>query len=284
VTASPDRECRICGGEIAVSSYAKTRFRECRACGYAQLAEPVVNAEYWSNAEAGASHFWTDAKDAYFRAALEFLSARVAGRRLLDIGGGLGYFAEVACTSGWDAYSLDVSPRATELARRRLGDERAWQAFPRGQERTFDAATLWCVVAHTPAPESLLRLAATALRPGGVVWLTTPNFDFQRRIAPIRAALRRPIDFAGEDHVGHFTPRSLALLCGQEGFRDVERAFVGVTEVCLVFGSRNPLFIAGKRAWNRLAFAAARRKLPNLMSELQVTARRVEEARTRPGR
>jgi hypothetical protein len=45
------------------------------------------------------------------------------GRRLLDIGGGLGFFAGRALEHGWDAYTLDISPAIVERAPRprRLG-------------------------------------------------------------------------------------------------------------------------------------------------------------------
>ena len=74
--------------------------------------------------------------------------------------------------------------------------------------------------------------------------------------------------------VGHFTPRALAAFLRGEGFDDVRFHFGAVNETCIVAGSDSRALVGAKRLWNRAAFRAAKAGLPNLTSELQVTARR----------
>ena len=266
--------CAACGVATTVpQSYAGTEFCECRHCGYATLATSG-REDYW-DAGGESSHlaYWESAREPYFLSALARLAALVPGRRLLDVGGGIGYFSDLALREGWDAYSLDSSPRATELAAKRIGAERAWPRIPAEQMHTFDIVTLWCVVAHTREPEAIVAAARTALRNGGVLWLTTPNFSFQRPYARGRRLIRRRLDFARDDHVGHFTARAITALLCRNAFDDVRFNYVGITETCIALGSNARVAVAAKRLWNRTAYAAVRRGLPNLMSEHQITAR-----------
>jgi len=238
------------------------------------LSRASGRRDYWDPAAGSLedTSYWTEAKKRYFDSTLALLAKESAGRRLLDVGGGVAFFAERALQRGWDAYSLDSSDTVTRLAGERVGEKRAWISFDEDASHSFDVVTLWCVVAHTTEPGELLLLARKALRPGGQIWVSTPNFRFQKPYSSARALLRRPLDFAAHDHIVHFTPESLRLLLVRAGFKDTTFRFEGITEACLVAGSRAPLLVAGKRVWNTIAFAAARLGLPNLTSELQVTA------------
>jgi SAM-dependent methyltransferase len=195
------------------------------------------------------------------------------GRRLLDLGGGVGFFTQMALEKGWDAATLDVSPSVAQRAAARVGEDRSLTEVPDARQGTFDAVTMWCVIAHTRNPEALIRTARDALAPDGVLWVTTPNFSFQKPYAAARKRLGRELDFGRDDHVGHFTPRALREMLSQAGLVDVQFHFRGITERCVAAESGNRALIEGKRWWNRLAAGMLRFGF-NPMSELQVTARR----------
>ncbi len=273
----PGQPCAVCGAPTAPESIGGFAFSVCTACGYGSLVD-ATSGDYWAGSEASPEdpgEYWTDAKRRYFAGALDLLAGRAPGRRLLDVGGGVGFFAELALERGWDAYSLDVSPRATELAAARLGPERALAETGPDSAGTFDVVTLWCVVAHTRAPDEIARVAAGALRPGGLVWLTTPNFRFQRPYARALGRAGRRLDFRAHDHVGHFTDDAVRRLLTPAGFVEPEFHFRGVTETVVGAGnSRAGGLVALKRAYNHAAFAAGRAlPIPTWTSELQVTAR-----------
>ena len=268
--------CHICGSETGSSSYGGTQFRECSRCGYAALRDPRGREDYWADhtlTDPG-DPYWVKVRQRYFDSALTLLDGHGSGKRLLDIGGGVGFFAERAVSQGWDAYSLDISPTVSAIAAERLGPERAKSSLATVDKHSYDVATLWCVVAHTIAPETILEAAHEALRPGGVVWLTTPNFSFQKRYATVRSALRRPIDFTADDHIGHFTPRAIESLLLRGGFTRVRFNLAGISETCIMAKSESRALVGAKRAWNQLAYGASTHGLPNFMSELQVTAER----------
>jgi len=259
--------CPVCGSQRVESRYGPSRFVECPVCGLGRVLGYDGGADYWDTKETG-DPYWADAKRRYFLSALGALPRG----RLLDLGGGTGEFAGIAVDAGWDAYSFDTSPEATKAARERLGD-RALTAAGSG----FDLVTLWCVIAHLLEPGQLLESVRTMLRPGGTVWLTTPNFAFQRRYARLLALAGRPLMFgSGDDHLWHFTADSLRRLVEARGFSDVRFHYRGVIEWCSTGGSSSQLLIAGKRVWNATVYNAYRMGLPLATSELQMTARLVE--------
>lgn len=240
-------------------------------CGYGQL-DTDGRSDYWSpqHGSLDDEEYWAAAKLNYFDSALDLLGSMTTGRRLLDLGGGLGIFTERAVEKGWDAFTLDISPAAAEQAAKRVGADRSLRSVDSVQEEWFDAVTMWCVVAHTRHPATLIDTAQRALKPGGVIWITTPNFSFQKPYAAVRKRLGRRLDFEREDHVGHFSPRSMRRLLALGGFIDVEFHFCGITETCVAAKSQSRMLVEGKRLWNRLATPLLRFDA-NVMSELQVT-------------
>lgn len=256
--------CPVCGSPRAETHYGPSRFLECPACGLARVLGYDGRTDYWDSKQTS-DPYWAKAKRQYFLSAL----AELPRGRLLDLGGGIGEFAGVAIDAGWDAYSVDTSPEATAAARERIGDRALG-----GEASDFDVVTMWCVIAHVTDPGDLLDSVRATLRQDGTLWLTTPNFAFQRRYARLLAAVGKPIKFGpADDHLWHFTAESLRLLLEEHGFRDVTFHYRGVIEWCATGRSGSSLLIAGKRVWNVVVYAGYRLGLPLATSELQVTAR-----------
>jgi SAM-dependent methyltransferase len=259
-------------------SYARQPVMRCDKCGFSRL-RAAGRSDYWDNhQEDVGAHYWTAARSRYFAGALDLLETMAPGRRLLDVGGGPGVFSEIALARGWDAISLDVSERATAAASLRIGADRSIRLLAGEAERSFDAVTLWCVIAHVPDARPVVEIAARALRPGGIVWLTTPNLTFQRPYAAVRRMFRRPLDWARDDHVGHFTEHAVRMVLAGS-FSDVRFHHVGITETCIATGTTSGAAVAAKRAWNAAAAAGARLGGPSLVSELQATGIRLSTAR-----
>lgn len=164
----------------------------------------------------------------------------VAGRRLLDAGSGIGFFSEVARERGANVVSLDFSPSALGVDRRRAGDGRARLAgsveelpFP---DATFDFAMAIDVIEHLYHPERLLSELFRVLKPGGRALVETDNdatfftkkgfrrvnhwlegrTELGKRLARIRAEIQ-----SSSLHVQTFDRRSLAKALRATGFRVV---------------------------------------------------------------
>ncbi|MBI5105315.1 MAG: class I SAM-dependent methyltransferase [Solirubrobacterales bacterium] len=188
--------------------------------------------------------------------------------RMLDVGCGNGQFVAYAAAAGWRASGIDVDPAGVEAGRSAGLDLRVALLADVAAEEPggYDAITLSHVIEHVPDPAALLRAARAALRPGGTIWLATPNL----RSAGHEAYGRDWLHLDPPRHLVLFTPGSLRLALEQAGFRDV-RAAPAVPEARLLFGlsqavreGRRPEG-AGAPVPRALALRAARADLRNLV-------------------
>lgn len=98
--------------------------------------------------------------------------------KLLDIGCGNGDFVRLASSLGWDAQGMDPDPKAVAAARK-IGLTVNQGGFPRTgfPDGQFDAVTLSHVIEHVHDPIVALREVHRILKPGGMIWMATPNLD-----------------------------------------------------------------------------------------------------------
>lgn len=97
---------------------------------------------------------------------------------IYDVGAGDGHFLSLARDEGGFAVTgNEIAKGAVELAKERYDvDLDLGVLEDLGHVEDVDAATLWCVLAHVPDGDQLLREVHTMLRPGGVLFLQTPHW------------------------------------------------------------------------------------------------------------
>ena len=100
------------------------------------------------------------------------------GGSLLDVGCGNGDFLRLAQAAGWDVQGVDFDPLAVEAARKHKLDVRHG-GLEQVQERkgSYDWITCSHVIEHVHDPVQWLSDMHALLRPGGTLWLQTPNID-----------------------------------------------------------------------------------------------------------
>jgi SAM-dependent methyltransferase len=109
----------------------------------------------------------------------EWIAARVAGRRVLDMACGEGYGSAVLASAARSVVGLEANPEAFEHARLRY--RAANLRFERGMVETFgepgafDAVVFLQTIEHVLDPTAVLRHFAALLAPGGVAYVSTPN-------------------------------------------------------------------------------------------------------------
>lgn len=149
--------------------------------------------------------------DARFR----YLPKPSPGQRVLDVGCGNGDFLEAATDAGWDAVGLEPDPDAAAVGQARGFDVRAGGLeVLDGLSSCFDAVTLNHVIEHLHSPGDALAVILRVLKPGGVLYIDTPNIDSLGAAAFGRhwRGLEPP------RHLVLFTPSSLVGLLRQAGF------------------------------------------------------------------
>lgn len=106
-----------------------------------------------------------------------YLPRARAGDRLLDVGCGNGSWLKVARRAQWDVAGTDPDPAARDLAGKDGIVVKPNLANWSSQASQFAAVTLNHVIEHVHDPVETLKECAALLRPGGMLFVETPNVD-----------------------------------------------------------------------------------------------------------
>lgn len=111
-------------------------------------------------------------------AAFRYLPKPRPGQRLLDIGCGNGDFLVNARDAGWEVEGIDPDPKAVATAAQRGFDVRLGSVESLAElSDCFDAITLSHVLEHVHRPPEVVLSIARLLKPGGVLYVDTPNIE-----------------------------------------------------------------------------------------------------------
>jgi SAM-dependent methyltransferase len=122
-----------------------------------------------------AENYWYRRHEAVY----EWIAARVAGLRAVDMACGEGYGSDLLAHSAASVVGVDANPDAYEHARARyvrdnLRFERALvEAY--GQSGSLDAVVFLQTIEHVQEPRDVLEHFRALLAPGGIAYVSTPN-------------------------------------------------------------------------------------------------------------
>ena len=111
------------------------------------------------------------------RERLAEVTTRVEGRKLLDLGCGMGTFLHLAQSEKWQSIGVDLSKEGCQFAREQYGlDVLCSDLFEANfPSNYFDAVTLFHVLEHVPDPKSIIKACYDLVKPGGLVFFSTIN-------------------------------------------------------------------------------------------------------------
>lgn len=122
------------------------------------------------------------AENYWFRrhlAVYEWIAARVAGRRVVDMASGEGYGSDLLASRAGSVVGVDANPEAYDHARTRYVRDNL--RFDRGmvenygEPGSFDAVVFLQTIEHVIDPSAVLAHFRRILKPGGVAYVSTPN-------------------------------------------------------------------------------------------------------------
>ncbi len=154
------------------------------------------------------------------RTMLGYISARISGGNVLDLGCGDGQ-AMVGFPSAFVPFGIEISAALAGAAdatfRTRGGAAingpcvEGLRLFP---ENFFAAASLRSYLEHEAEPRLVLEGLARVLAPSGFAVVKVPNFASVNRMA----MGRRWCGFRYPDHLNYFTPHTLSAMARNAGF------------------------------------------------------------------
>ncbi|MBO6768990.1 MULTISPECIES: bifunctional 2-polyprenyl-6-hydroxyphenol methylase/3-demethylubiquinol 3-O-methyltransferase UbiG [unclassified Erythrobacter] len=139
-----------------------------------------------------------------------------AHANILEVGPGSGFFADLLQKRGNRIELVEHSPQLASALYSRLETKVHVGEFE-ALELSFDDTDVFCsfhVVEHVQSPLAHLRAGFSAVRPGGLGLVATPNAaSWEQSFFP---SLSPNFDYA---HLRVFSPKSLAMFCEQAGWK-----------------------------------------------------------------
>lgn len=226
-------ECPVCHSTQFKSLFALqgADVVKCEACELAYVPSPIpeVTAIY------KASYFKGDQKvhgygnyEAEYECHYKTFEARLRATelllkkkgRVLDMGCALGHFGKVAKDYNWDVYVTDVSDFAVQKSVIDFG----LKGFVSPSEKlpvkreSFDCVTLFDVIEHVNQPLDLLKRIRKALKPEGLLHLTTPDYSsFSSYLMGRHWYHLKP-----DEHLVYFNRKNIAMALEKAGYEVVQ--------------------------------------------------------------
>lgn len=222
--------CGCCGSPHsdpagAVQGVGLRRCRSCNTLRFAAVSPP--EAIYDDGYHDGSAPFgwdWTDPSTAAYERVLNdrrvtWLERHAGKGSIVDVGGGLGYFAAAAQRRGWQAALLEPVPQAARFAEQTFGLDVINAGIdalgPSG--RTFDVVALSHVLEHVPDALGALQSVRPAIAAGGWLLIEVPNHGSLSR----RFEGDRWLGWQAGQHIHVFNRRTLRGLLARAGYEVV---------------------------------------------------------------
>jgi SAM-dependent methyltransferase len=170
---------------------------------------------------------------------------------LLDVGCGFGAFLGAAKSVGWKAWGVEVASLAVSVASRYHDVFHGYLSDAPYEPNSFDVVRLNNVIEHVPSPRALLGDIRRVIRPGGLLFISTPNVE--SFTAALQGVRWRYVQ--GEHHIYLFSLRTIRRLLETEGFKIVRVSTPGIR---LIDGNGSlepqPFFLR-RRTWRAMTCA-----------------------------
>lgn len=227
---SNHEHCTLCLSPniLAMDDYVSTSLVKCRDCSFVFTRKNPLEEElkeYYDNQYERTRFFSEITRKRYEEWLDRFESFRKTGR-LLDLGCGYGYFLEVAKEKGWEVYGVEISQVATDVCNEK---ELNVQCGPledlHFENDFFDVIISIEVIEHLRFPAQFVEKSYQWLRKGGMVFLTTPNFNafWRYRLKDQYDVIEYP------NHLCYFTVKTLKNAFVNRGFQKKEIKSTGIS-------------------------------------------------------
>lgn len=221
--------CILCGHNQleTLIGYESCYLTKCRKCKFVFVQRVPTESELIEHYSRYPRSF--DVSDLTIKRYNQLLDTFESSRkhnRILDVGAGNCLFLIEATKRGWQAYGTDFGQSAVDIGtmhgiNMKQGKlEADWYA-----PDFFDVVTTFKTIEHVNSPNTEIENIQKILRPGGLVYLTTPNFNsIERRTMKINYnAIEYP------EHLSYYSPHSMNYLLTKHGFEKVSLHTTGVS-------------------------------------------------------
>lgn len=210
-------ECRLCGYQLTPKQWGGG---ECGACGSVSVTvvptNEVLGDFYRTYNEAYKGGGGSEGKNLkrYARRYLGIVQEYVKTGTLIDIGSSTNPFPSYAASEGFEVTALDyikpedISPQV-RFIQGNIDDE----DLASRHRNEFDVVTAWAVAEHLPRPKISARIMASICRPGGMLFLSTPEIG----TLLTNHSIGRSRWFYPPEHLNLISPSALSMIFAPYG-------------------------------------------------------------------
>ncbi|HAW51682.1 MAG TPA: hypothetical protein DCX54_05040 [Flavobacteriales bacterium] len=223
------QRCTVCNSEQVsiLKAYEKHKLTKCTECSMVFAWDIPDSRELIAHYEEyGRDDYKSPITVKRYREILSKFEHARSLNRILDIGCGMGFFLEVAQELNWKTYGTEYTETAVENCRQKditmfKGD----LSEINFGELTFDVITCIEVIEHIQDLHSFISGIKKILRPGGLLYLTTPNIRSlnSRMLKEDWNVLCYP------EHLSYFSKKSLNKLLESNSFEKLFLVSDGVS-------------------------------------------------------
>ena len=241
-------KCILCNSNSLsdLVGYEKAYLCKCSSCGFV-FSKKIPSSEeldkFYKNY--GVNNYLSPLTIKRYNELLDRLEPFRKTNRILDVGCGIGYFLGEAKKRGWEVYGTELSEESAKICSDKgISVQQVKIKEAQFGTEMFDVITSFEVIEHINNPQEELSVFKSILRKGGLVYITTPNFNslLRYRLGSSYNIITYP------EHLSYYTTRTLKKVFAISGFKTfkIETTGISLTRLRTSQGKSNQKIISAK--------------------------------------
>lgn len=241
------KNCLVCDSEnlSELPRFTSSFLVKCSDCGFvfSNRIPSHEELENYYDSDYDVTRYFSPITEKRYNDLLDIFETERKTNRILDVGAGYGFFLEAAKKRGWEVYGTEISDDAITHCK-----EKGIELMKGSVETinfgalTFDVIVTIEVIEHLNTPKSFVDKIHQLLRPDGLFYVTTPNFD-----STLRYWLGEKYDVIGyPNHLCYYNSKTLKNLMVQSGFcvNSIKTTGLSVTRIKTSKGQSNQDYVS----------------------------------------
>ncbi len=225
-------KCLMCGSNKLnpLKGYESKYLVRCGSCDFiftTQIPQQdAIDKYYGTYPYAEYNIPLTQATHQSFEKLLKLFDGFRKTNKILDVGCGRGDFLVVAKSKGWEVYGTELSGDSVKICSQKGIKVLQGVLNPdQFDKHDFDVIFFSEVIEHITTPVQEVKKFYELLRPGGLLYITTPNFNSLLRYY-------YKVDYnviMYPEHLCYFTPKTMNAMLKENGFKKYKLLTTGIS-------------------------------------------------------